>query len=103
MNHAEHGKFIELHWEYEPEAYYVRGHVTPEQFAAAVAPYYGNEVASDLVVKTVEHSFARWIPTPHGDNDRVIRDEPERKRGSFAVTVVRVPRDPRPWWRQGVY
>lgn len=84
----EHGKFIELHWEYEPSAYFVRGHVDVAAFTAAVAPYLGIEVADDLAVTKVEHSFARWIPTPHGDCDRILR-ECEKKRGCFPVTVVR--------------
>lgn len=83
------GTFIELCWAYEPTAYYVRGHVTPDEFAKAVAPYLGGEVANDLSTETIEHLFARWIPTPHGDNDRVLREELENKRGCFAVTVVR--------------
>ncbi len=82
------GQFIELHWEYEPSVYYVRGHVTPEQFKAAIEPFLGDQVQEDLDVSKAEHGYARWVPTPHGDVDYVIRDEAERKRGCFAVTRV---------------
>jgi hypothetical protein len=84
----DHGKFINLQWDDDPTVYYVRGHVTAEEFAAAIEPWMGTEVASDLAIRDLEHTYARWIPTPHGDFDYVIR-ETTKGRGCFPVTAVR--------------
>lgn len=77
----EHGEHIELMWQGPEPWYVVKGHVTPEEFAKAVAPN------ADWIGDPVP-CYARWsMDAGNSEVDYVMWLYRERGRGRFPVTV----------------
>lgn len=80
------GEYISLYWDdYEPEWYAVRGHVTPDQYAAEMAR------EPDIKLDTPRHTWAHWAMVgwkSRTDKRRnlMLCDKPGR--GRFPVTVA---------------
>ncbi len=89
---VEEGEYIDLCWDtHDAEAFFVRGHVTPEVFAKAYDQYHKgpNDRPSDP--PTVTHIYARWSFNGDGDfgnGARVMQEYSEPGRGRFKVTRV---------------
>jgi hypothetical protein len=84
-----HGDAILLYWDLEPEAWYVKGHVS---WAMALHALY-KEYGRNIDIGPIEHNYARWsmeagIMDTLGV-ESVLREYPDRGRGRFPVTVVR--------------
>lgn len=90
MSRWQHGEYIQLDvgWrdaEYEP--LYVRGHVTAEEFCAAVDHEHGvGEVTPDAY-EPLKHGWARIVPCGEDRTGQFI--ESAKGRGAFAVTIAR--------------
>lgn len=55
------GEIIDLCWEWECPAYYVRGHITPEAVLVALRAEYGEGV--DQGLGTPRPRYGRWAQT----------------------------------------
>lgn len=88
------GEFIELHWECDPDAYYVRGHVDEAAFRVALVSYHGDGFFyGDPDELGLRHAYAFYAcEGPQGGygSDRFLRECP-RRRGAFKITVWDVP------------
>jgi hypothetical protein len=78
-----HGQYIALQWEDEPDAEYIKGHITIEEAREALnrwADEFGDGITA------VEHKWARWIPVTgcYYDMELTMVDGPAS--GAFAIT-----------------
>lgn len=103
MNDLSVGSLISLHWDGDPEALYVRGHVPPETFREAVAGYYGVDDISfgDTPILTSEpvHRWGRYCfdgQDSYGNARRALRTFNTPSRGAFKVTAADVTWERRP-------
>lgn len=89
MSKSNHGEAIFLYWEGDPEADYVRGHVSWIEALHALANEYGR---GNHCVGRADHVYARWsqenLCTSIGV-DAILREYPTRGRGRFPVTAIR--------------
>ena len=76
------GSMLCLHWEGDPDAEYVRGHVSPEEAREAVRAEW------DCGDATTIQTWGRWVPDPTGEYDMRFHQVEEWSRGCFAVTAV---------------
>ena len=82
------GDFIYINWDNDqPEAEYVRGHVSPDDAVGTVC----SVVDMPEGTLDVKHRWARYIPRVTSEYDMMIRFIDEQRRGCFAVTEVRYP------------
>lgn len=100
----EHGEYISLNWEYgTPDDEYVRGHVTPAEFAAAYDKCHTASFEPPTPAPPeVTHLYGRWSREA-GDEDfgnglSVLRTYSERGPGRFPITSApyKVMQDL--WW-----
>jgi hypothetical protein len=88
-------EYLDLHWpDGEPDALFVRGHVTPDEFRAIVTP----EWEDAAIIPTFDAPVQRWGAwrmngqDEDGNPRRSLFTYPERGRGMFPVTVADVTR-----------
>jgi hypothetical protein len=89
MINSKHGEAILLYWETEPEAYYVKGHVSWIEAMHALALEYGR---GSHYVGRRDHVYARWsqeAACKSFDVDAILREYPTPGRGRFPVTAIR--------------
>jgi len=92
------GDLIPLHWEDDPEALYVRGHVTPEAFQAEVGAHYacGDGLRFGRYPVLQERPVHRWGRYVFGGSDefgnprRVLSTSATKSRGAFPLTAASV-------------
>lgn len=84
---TKHGEYIALYWDGDPDGHYVRGHVTPEEGAAALKDY-GIDPAN---CHPPSHEYGRRsMDANRADGcDWVLAVYKERGRGRFPITVYR--------------
>jgi hypothetical protein len=87
----QYGGFIYLHWDYKQPFEAVRGHVTEEEFRAAMLT---NGVDETRRLGTPFHCFGRWAQDDrarrNGD-DATLYPYHEAGRGRFAMTIALYP------------
>lgn len=87
------GEYIPLHWEYgAPDAYYVRGFVTVDEFKTAIGAYFGESVPK---MERIRQCYAFWAfsgQDGYGNASRTLCETSSRK-GTFAVTVMEACRE----------
>lgn len=93
MTKHQPGDVIVLNWEYRPEWYAVRGHVSQEEFVAAWDDYNHEPgwTAEFTKLETLNQQYARWELHGHDGWEggrRVLVLHKEQKRGCFPVTVA---------------
>lgn len=98
--HPEHGKWIPLGWEDDPEFHAVRGHVPFSAAERALRPEVDGmwHLSPDAVIAKMRHTYARWsmsgVDSSHdGYRELLLSDGP--KRGVFPVTVFEPEAEPR--------
>ena len=83
---TEHGEYINLIWEYRPDALFVRGHIPPEAAKAKMLEYEDSYTIAEPV-----EAWGRWSCEHTGDGPRqVFRDYDEPGRGRFPVMRAEV-------------
>ena len=65
-------------------AYYVHGHVEPQDMVDAVKAQYG----ASYPVEKVERVYARNVPVGRGRPDMVMYWGQERGRGAYPITII---------------
>lgn len=74
------GEYIELLWEYEPDAHYIAGHVDMEVANAVLHE-------RDLRCDDIRYIYGRWSCEPGPDDcARVLRIYQTPGRGRFKIT-----------------
>lgn len=90
-------EYIELWWDGDPPAEYVRGHVSENEARETLDTVHGFCAGSDGQWE-VKHRWARWEPAGHHMRscgcERVMQVYDEKGRGMFAVTELRIPKHP---------
>lgn len=82
-----HGEVISLYWEGDPEAEYVRGHVTPRDGCEALAR--AGRDAADYQSPTHEYGRCSMDARRADGCDWVLRVYQSPGRGRFLITVYR--------------
>ena len=98
--HPEHGQWIPLSWEDDPQFYAVRGHVP---FSAAEQELRGNvestwHMSPDAVIARTRHTYAGWRMNGAQSSDggyRELRLCDGPGRGAFPVTAFEPEAEPR--------
>lgn len=96
MPKYQYGEYMDLYWEVGPEALYVYGHVTTEEFWAIVEKYHGSVYSYDAEGPgrynhvEVKHRYGRFVL--NGDyastGMRMLKTYDVPGRGTFKVTEV---------------
>jgi len=87
------GEYIDLYWPLDPSAYYVRGHVTPDEFRAALTKglmLSPDDWPSDVKDDEIKHVYARWSIEKSDGCDMMLRVYALSGRRRFPVTVLNV-------------
>jgi hypothetical protein len=102
------GEMIQLNWEGDPDAFFIRGHVSPKDFMLELedqdvmetgfsrlveADGHRNWVWQDAlrILGPITHRYARWSMEPGDDGGyQVLRDYKDPGRGRFKVTMADV-------------
>lgn len=86
MPGEKHGEMIRLAWDGQPDALYIRGHVSDEE---AMAEYERWHAPSDHRLGAIARVWARWScePGPNGVA-QCMRECAEPGRGRFRVTRI---------------
>ena len=103
------GEMIHLNWEGSPDAFFVRGHVSPRDFMLELESQEVMETGFSrlkevegernwvwqdalIILGPITHRYARWSMEP-GDSSKghqVLRDYKDPGRGRFKITMAEV-------------
>lgn len=93
------GEYMPINWDSTPDEEYVRGHVTPEDFAAAYDLHASEPTDPRMPAVPVRHEYARWSAEATEDGPGlVLRTYKEPGPGRFPITAADYRAVQHAWW-----
>lgn len=85
MNRYYEGEYMNLVWDGQPDAFYIKGHVSTEDGLAILAEA---DVVGDRKIGRAEQIYGRWSTEPGDDGYiHMLREYTKPGRGRFKITM----------------